>query len=167
MVHPSRPIPIIVLGGFFEDRVEEVVAYGLELALYSMKLAEALASEARRQARVVACHLKLDTGMGRLGLPPERALEEAKRLSDLKGVKLAGIMTHFATADHTDKAFASEQLARFERAVRSVRDAGLEVPCVHAANSAAILSLLVVPCLYMTFKRARAASGGDPGVPIP
>ncbi|MCH6567539.1 MAG: alanine racemase [Nitrospinae bacterium] len=133
--------PIIVLGGFFEDRVEEVVAYGLELALYSMKHAEALASEARRQARIVACHLKLDTGMGRLGLPPERALEEAKRLSDLKGVKLAGIMTHFATADHADKAYTSEQLARFERAVHSVRDAGLEVPCVHAANSAAILSL--------------------------
>ncbi|MFQ5892886.1 MAG: alanine racemase [Nitrospinota bacterium] len=133
--------PVLVLGGCFEDRAEEVVSYGLELALYSMKLAEAVGAVARRQGAVVACHLKLDTGMGRLGLPPEEALEAAKRLNDLRGLRLAGIMTHFATADFADKAYAREQLERFERAVRSVREAGLEMPCVHAANSAAIFSL--------------------------
>lgn len=134
-------VPIIVLGGCFEDRAAEVVAYDLEVALYSMKLAEALDAEAQRRGKVVTYHLKVDTGMGRLGLDPEEALGAAKRLIDLKGLELAGIMTHFATADHADKSYALEQLARFERAVRSVRDAGIEVPCVHAANSAAILSL--------------------------
>lgn len=133
--------PIIVLGGCFEDRAEEVVAYGLEPALFSMKLAEAVDAVARRQGRVVACHLKIDTGMGRLGLPPEEALDAAKRLSDLEGLRLAGIMTHFATADWADKAYAQEQLGRFARAVRSVREAGITVPFVHAANSAAILSM--------------------------
>jgi alanine racemase len=133
--------PIIVLGGCFEERAAEVVAYELEIAFFSMKLAEALDAEAQRRGKVVPCHLKVDTGMGRLGLDPEEALGAAKRLIDLKGLELVGIMTHFSTADHADKSYALEQLARFERAARSVREAGIQVPCVHSANSAAILSL--------------------------
>jgi alanine racemase len=133
--------PIIVLGGCFEDRASEVVAYGLEMTLFSMRLAEALDAEARPRGKVVACHLKVDSGMGRLGIAPEEALGAAKRIMDLKGLRLEGIMTHFSTADHADKAYAREQLKRFDRAVRAVRDAGIEVPCVHTANSAAVLSL--------------------------
>lgn len=132
---------VIVLGGCFEERAPEVVAHGLEMALYSLRLAEALDKEARRRGRRVACHLKVDTGMGRLGIPPEEALGAAKRLADLKGLKLEGMMTHFSTADHADKEFALEQLRRFDEAVSSVREAGIEVPSVHAANSAAVLSL--------------------------
>lgn len=133
--------PMMVLGGCFEDRAAEVVELGVEMTLYSLKLAEALDAEARKRGKVVSCHLKVDTGMGRLGIPPEETLGAAKRLLDLKGLKLTGIMTHFSTADHIDQAYAREQLERFGRAVGSVREAGIEVPCVHAANSAAILGL--------------------------
>ena len=88
---------------------------------------------------MVSLHLKVDTGMGRVGLPPREAGPAADYLARLPAIRLAGLMTHFADADTDDPAFTQEQMARFEAATQALREAGVAVPLRHAANSAALL----------------------------
>lgn len=100
------------------------------------------ASEAgRRRSTPLRLHLKLDTGMHRVGCPPEHAVEVAGRLVGSSGVELAGLATHFASADDHDSMFPAVQLERFVAADRELRAAGIDGYVRHTANSAAALSI--------------------------
>jgi alanine racemase len=87
----------------------------------------------------VAVHLKIDTGLRRYGAAPERATALASRIASDDRLRFAGICTHFASSDEPGEPFTAEQLRRFERTVEDIRRAGIEVPPLHAANSAGIL----------------------------
>jgi alanine racemase len=135
-------IPILVLGYTPPEQYAEILACDLAQAVYDFSLASALAEAARRAGRTVRVHLKIDTGMGRLGFPAdEPGLKAALRTARLPGLEVEGIFTHFATADAADKTFVLEQLTRFREALAVLRRAGLEAPLIHAANSAAIIDL--------------------------
>jgi alanine racemase len=130
---------ILVLGPITPEQAELVVDHGLDQCVSDPAQAEALDRMARRRGRVVSIHLKVDTGMGRVGLPPREVRPAVEQLARLPAIRLAGLMTHFADADADDPVFTQEQASRFEAAVQALRDAGIAVPLRHAANSAALL----------------------------
>ncbi len=130
---------ILVLGPITPDQAALVVAHDLDQCVSDVPQAEALSREAVSRGRAARLHLKVDTGMGRVGLPPRAIRAAAERIAALPGVQLAGLMTHFAESDADDPAFTREQLARFDAVSREVRAAGLEIPLRHAANSAALM----------------------------
>ncbi len=133
-------VPILVMGPLFPEQAEAVVELGLTPVVFTRTFARALAERAGRVARTVPVHVKIDTGMGRIGLPPAEAAEFIAEIAGLPGVAVEGLMTHFADADLQDKQFASVQMDRFETLVRTLVGKGIAVPLRHAANSAAVLA---------------------------
>ena len=100
--------------------------------------AEALSRAAASAGRPLRLHLKVDTGMGRVGVSPRAFARQPTASPRLPAVRLAGLMTHFAESDAADPGFTEEQLARFARATDDLRAAGVAIPIRHAANSAAL-----------------------------
>lgn len=134
-------VPILVLGPASPEQAALVVRLGLEQCVSDPGQAEALAMEATKLQREVRIHLKIDTGMGRVGVKPSEAVRTAERLVRHPGLTLVGLMTHFADADAPDLAYAREQLRRFREADKALRDAGIRPAVRHAANSAALLAI--------------------------
>ncbi|PZN03206.1 MAG: alanine racemase [Bacillota bacterium] len=135
--------PILVMGWTPPWQYGLALRYDLELTVSSEEEARALAEAARREGRRVRVHLKVDTGMGRLGLRWDhpRLAEVAARIAGLGGLELVGVFTHLATADDPDAPLTEEQLARFGRIVATLDERGLRPLLRHAANSAALLRL--------------------------
>jgi len=132
--------PVVVLGGTFPGQEKEVVQHDLATAVWSLDGARALAAAAKKARRTVAVHLKLNTGMTRLGVEPADAPRVATALGELAGLRIDGLFSHLASADAVDTASARAQIARFADAVAAVADAGLRPPYVHLANSAAVIA---------------------------
>lgn len=131
--------PVLVMGPVFPEQADAVAAWRLTPALSNNTVARALADAARRRSLRIAVHVKVDTGMSRLGVSPEAAPDLVQELMALEGIVVEGLMTHFADADLRDKAFAAHQMERFETLLRILADRGIAIPLRHAANSAAIL----------------------------
>src|SRR5579885_2285532 len=117
-------------------------ALGVSTVEEGVEIARAgLGAPARAVGRTVAVHVKVNTGMTRLGLEPGEVGAFAAAIRDLPGVAIAGVFSHFASADDLDTAAARTQLARFAEARAALAAAGVHPPLVHLANSAAVLSL--------------------------
>jgi len=133
--------PILIFGRLFPDELEIAVRLDAAVTVTDERDLDLLSAVARRTGQTVNVHLNIDTGMGRVGVRYEQAVQLIHRLDGLPGVALKGIYTHFATADEKDKSFAYQQIERF-RSVIGQSLAGLsERPLIHAANSGAILDL--------------------------
>ena len=132
---------ILVLGPIAGDQADLVVALDLDQTVSDPSLAEAVDRVARARGRVISLHLKVDTGMHRVGIRPQQVQSVAERIAALRSVRLVGLMTHLAAAEAEDPAFAREQLARFAEAERGLAAAGVRVSVRHAANSAALIFL--------------------------
>ncbi|HYL82121.1 MAG TPA: alanine racemase [Candidatus Acidoferrum sp.] len=130
---------ILVLGPIAPEQADLVVVHGLEQCVSDPVQAEALDRAARARGRILSLHLKVDTGMGRVGLPPKELRVAAEKIGALPSLRLTGLMTHFAEAEAEDPSFAREQLRRFAEALAAGREAGMAHPLRHAANSAALL----------------------------
>jgi len=130
---------ILVLGGFTPDQAPDVVGLGLSAAIFHEEHAAALDAAAVQAGRVAPVHVKVDTGMGRLGFPVEIAAQALSRVAKRPGLRLDGLMTHFADADLADPTYAREQIARFDAVAAAVARAGIKIPMRHAANSAALI----------------------------
>lgn len=102
-------------------------------------MVEALSQAAQRLDKPAKVHLKVDTGMGRLGVRPERATEFARFMADSPGVQLTGVFSHLATAESDDPSYAQLQLQRYSTALRQLSAAGITPGMCHLANSAATL----------------------------
>jgi len=105
----------------------------------SAPMLEALSRAASRLEKPARVHLKIDTGMGRIGVRPEQALEFATFLTGLPGIKLEGVFSHLATAESPDPAYAHEQFGRFQQVLAQLHHAGIAPGMKHIANSAATL----------------------------
>ena len=103
--------------------------------------AEAISREAVKRNKIAKVHIKIDTGMGRIGIRPERAGGFAKDLNSLPGIEIEGMFSHFALADVKDKSFAYKQLEAFKLAIAKIEAEGITIEIKHIANSAAILEL--------------------------
>jgi len=142
--------PIVVLGGAFPGEEGLVVAHDLAVAVWSLDAARALAAAGRAAGRTVALHMKVDTGMTRLGLDLADVRSFGEALRDLPGVEVAGVFSHFASADAVETVQARAQTERFRSALAALADAGVRPPHVHLANSAAVLA---APAAHFTMVR--------------
>ena len=133
-------LPILVLTGALIDDIDEFLKHDLDFTLTDLETLRAVADRARALGRRARVHLKVDTGMRRMGVEPEDALPFLREILSLgEYVELVGLSTHFATSDETDQTFFRRQLALFEGVIATARAAGITVPLVHAANSGAVL----------------------------
>jgi alanine racemase len=133
--------PILILGYTPPDGAEAVVAHGISQTVFSVEAAQALSQAAVKLKKTAKVHIKVDTGMGRIGINPAEAGDFAATLSKLPGIEIEGVFSHFATADCADKSFAREQLARFQTAVANIEARDIKIPIKHIANSAATLEM--------------------------
>jgi alanine racemase len=132
-------LPVLVLGSLYPfESFLAAVEFGLTPTVASLDSARRLAEVARRLGRRVSCHLKIETGMGRIGMSPGAAAAAAAFLAEAGRVEIAGAYTHFSCAE-TDRDFTLEQLRRFKRALAGLAGAGVAPRLLHAANSAAAL----------------------------
>jgi alanine racemase len=133
-------IPILVTGGYFGRAWSEVVRHDLTPVLHDLGQVEALAEEVRfSETGTVKAHVKIDTGMSRLGVNPADIERLAKTLTAHPEVRLDGLMTHFASADSDDLESMNTQLDRFDAATETLKGHGHVASARHAANSAALL----------------------------
>lgn len=134
--------PILILGYTPPEQAEEVVKYDLSQTVFQWEVARALSDAARRLGKKAKIHVKIDTGMGRIGfLPGEEAVAEIKKIAALPHLYLEGIFTHFAMADACDKTFTYRQLKIFLELIKRLEQEGIVFSFRHAANSAALIDL--------------------------
>lgn len=134
---------LVVLGPVLGEEAPFAVRAGVEFALPSLELAQAVAQATEPLARPARVHVKVDTGLGRLGVPPDRALDLLRFVRASPGLELAGVLTHLAAPDGGLSRSAKRQLARFDRILSEASAEGLlrgRDVWVHALNSAGILS---------------------------
>jgi alanine racemase len=132
--------PIVVLGGAFPGEEAAIVADDLAAAVWTLEGGRALATAARAAGRTAAVHLKVNTGMTRLGCEVADARGLGEALAAELHLRLEGVFSHFASADAVDTESARAQIARFAGAVEDLATAGIRPRWVHLANSAAVLS---------------------------
>jgi alanine racemase len=136
--------PILVYGYIPPWQARDAVKTDIRATVYAMDTAQALSRAATALGAGMRVHIKVDTGMARLGLraeDPAAIVAFIRELHALPGIEVEGVYTHFATADEADQSYARKQLERFHAVLASLDAAGLRPPIVHAANSAATLSL--------------------------
>ncbi len=132
---------ILILGVTFPENHESVIAHELIPAVASLEQAASyneIGMAARRKVRV---HIKVDTGMGRIGFPTDdEGLSQILASCRMEGLNIEGIFTHFARADEKNKKATDKQYERFAKVIDYLKDHEVEIPVRHAANSAAILT---------------------------
>ena len=132
---------ILVFGPLQPDQVKPVVRYDLISTISLMESAKSLSGEAVRTGKTVKVHIKIDTGMGRVGVLPEDAVGFVEQVKSLPGLEVQGIYSHFATADEADLTYARKQLDKFSEVLTALANAEISVPIKHMANSGAIINL--------------------------
>ena len=162
--------PILIFGYTPPDMAEILIRYDLSQAVYSKATAAALSKIADRQGKKLTVHIKVDSGMGRLGLllldpgadmepggSSQAAVRETLAISRLPGLYVEGLFTHFATSDESDKTYANRQLKKFLDYADRLRREGLQPPIKHAANSGALIDM---PDSYLDMVRPGIATYG-------
>ncbi len=129
--------PVLILGASLPSEVEPAVRHNIMPTLSSLEEARRFQREAARQKKTLAVHVKLDTGMGRLGFWHEEAVNPIRRIAAMPNLELQGIYTHFPSADE-DAVFSMEQVEKFRTVIRRV---GVRIPLRHADNSAGLLNV--------------------------
>lgn len=133
--------PILCLSGFWGDQSALCLQHRLTPVVYTIEMIEALDTTARNAGVVADVHLKVDTGMGRLGIRFDQFGEFVSRLSQFRNIRVDGLLTHFAAADDGScEPLTLDQIKRFEDSVRILSDSGYRPTYLHLANSAAIFS---------------------------
>ncbi len=131
---------ILLLGYTPELRLEDVVNNGFIQTVYTYETAKKLSDVAVRLGKTAVIHIKIDTGMGRIGYRVnEASADEIVKISELPNIEVNGMFTHFSTADEKDKDYTLNQYKKFVQMDALLRERGLEIPIKHAANSAAIM----------------------------
>jgi alanine racemase len=134
--------PILLLGYSAKNLIADIVQYDLTQTVFQYDLAKALDEEAKHQGKISKIHIKLDTGMGRIGYQPTLdSIHEIVRMNELEHIAIDGIFTHFAGADISDKTSAKEQFRIFQEFVEQLEAAGITVPEKHVSNSAGIIDM--------------------------
>lgn len=135
-------VPILILGYTLETKIDDVVRYDIIQTVFSYDMAKLVSDAAVKQNKIAKIHIKVDTGMGRIGfMPDENIGEEVLKISKLPNIEINGIFTHFSTSDETDKSFTRLQIERFKYAIDEIEKRGINLPVKHCANSAAIMDL--------------------------
>lgn len=139
---------ILIFGVLFDEQVPDVLRWGITPMVCTRSFAEELSRQS--SDKPVRVHVKVDTGMGRVGVQAYEAVNFVLGISRLPGLEIEGIFTHFPSADEDDLSFTHRQVADFKEIIRDIESAGIPIPIRHAANSAAILG---IPDAYFNMVR--------------
>ena len=134
--------PIVVLGGIYPGQANEIVKHELRPAIFDLTIARELNQAALKRKSKVKVHVKIDTGMGRLGILPEESHEFFNQLKKLTSLKIEGIISHLTVASQENDdevGFTRQQFECFHRVIDDCRKTGANPPLLHLANSAAII----------------------------
>ena len=134
-------VPILVLGLTLKQQAELLVSYSITPAVSEYEMIEKLSEEAFKEGKIVKVHLKVDTGMGRIGIFPNRVLDFVKKIKALKNIEIEGVFTHFSVADEKDKTYTEIQFKKFMEVLNILEKEGIEIPIKHVGNSATLLDL--------------------------
>ncbi|MCM8818225.1 MAG: alanine racemase [Candidatus Omnitrophica bacterium] len=133
-------IPIIVFGNILPEFAEKIVDYDLTQTVCTYDLCEKLSYYAKNKNKPVKIHIKVDTGMGRIGVFPEDSLEFIKKVSKLPNLKIEGIYSHLSSVGRDDE-FTKEQINKFFTVLKILENNNIKIPLKHLANSASIKKL--------------------------
>ena len=132
--------PILILGFTFPEDYEKMALLEIRPADFTTQMAAQMAEAAQKTGKTMKIHLKVDTGMGRIGLyDDERGVATACEIAAMKGLEIEGLFTHFARADETDLSPAKIQLSRYLNFRKALEDKGIHIPVSHVSNSAGIM----------------------------
>ena len=132
--------PILCLGYIPEEGLEIAIKNDIEITVYSLEVAKYLEQVAKRINKCANIHIKLDTGMSRIGFDCTlNSINEIYKIDNLEYINIKGIFTHFAVADEKDKEFTNIQVAKFERMVKELEYRDVIIPIKHVSNSAAVI----------------------------
>ena len=134
-------VPILVLGLTLKQQVEPLVSYNITPTVSEYEMIEKLSDSAFKEDKIVKVHLKVDTGMGRIGISPNHVLNFIKKVKVLKNVEIEGIFTHFSVADEKDKSYTEAQFKKFVEVLNILEKEGIRIPVKHVGNSATLLDL--------------------------
>jgi alanine racemase len=150
--------PILVLGYTPKEQYDLVVAHEVVQTVFQYDMAKALSDEAIRQGKIAKIHIKIDTGMTRIGYSDTKeSVDEVKRIAALENIEVEGVFSHFARADETDKTDTQRQLQRYIAFIEKLEQEGIHIPVKHIANSAGIIEF---PEAYFNMVRCGIATYG-------
>ena len=130
--------PTLVFENVLPVYAEKFIDYDLTPTVCTVELARALSRRAQARKKKIGIHVKIDTGMGRLGVWQDEALDFVKKISAFKNLRIEGLYTHFPSADK-DRRFTLKQIKEFSLLVRDIRNASVFARCAHAANSIGVV----------------------------
>ncbi|MCM1495045.1 MAG: alanine racemase [Bacteroides sp.] len=134
--------PILILGYSAPEEFPDLIRKDITVTIFRLEDARRLSQLAEKMNRTVKIHIKVDTGMNRIGFPcSQEAIEAIREIVTLPGLEAEGIFTHFAKADEKDKSSVEQQLAKFRHMLGALEEEGITFSLRHAANSAAIIEL--------------------------
>ncbi|OON96973.1 MAG: alanine racemase [Epulopiscium sp. Nele67-Bin005] len=132
---------ILVLGYTPPMDIEMLILNNLTQTIFSYEMAEVISKEAKRFGKTINVHIKVDTGMGRIGfLPNSQSINDIKKIEQLPNINLEGIFTHFSTSDEQDITYTKEQWSVFKGFLHELKTVGIQLPVAHASNSAATIA---------------------------
>ena len=134
-------VPILVLGLTLKQQAEPLVSYNITPTVSEYEMIEKLSDSAFKEDKIVKVHLKVDTGMGRIGISPNHVLNFIKKVKVLKNVEIEGIFTHFSVADEKDKTYTEKQFKKFMEVLTILEKEEIRIPVKHVGNSATLLDL--------------------------
>ena len=160
-------VPMMTLGFTDSSRFEDAVRYDVEQSVYSLDIAKALSDEAVKQGKTCRIHIKLDTGMGRIGFKTDGSeTEDIVKACTMPGIEPYGVFSHFAAADTDDDEYTNRQFGLFMKQIEELGQKGIHFTKRHICNSAGILRF---PGMHLDMVRAGIILYGlmPPGCPKP
>ncbi|MHB9036027.1 MAG: alanine racemase [Armatimonadota bacterium] len=132
--------PIMTLGCSPNDAAESLVKYGITSTVCDISFAKSISNAAVRLGKTATCHIKVDTGMGRIGVRLEDAVDFVRAVAGLPSVMVEGLFTHFPCSDEQDRSFTLAQVETFRDVAFRLKRAGVEISLLHTSNSGGILT---------------------------
>jgi alanine racemase len=142
--------PILVLAEILASQIKDVIKGDLIQTAGSFETLNALNKAGFEFNKVIKVHLKIDTGMGRIGFFPKEIVDVFKFIQKLEFIRVEGLFSHLAQADEADKKFSYQQLQKFNTLLETLKKEEFDLPLIHIANSAAVIDL---PATYLDFVR--------------
>ena len=147
--------PILILGTSFEEEIETLVTNDITVSVYSYEFAKKISTCAKTLKKTAKIHIKLDTGMSRIGyltdIDDEKIADEIIEISKLSNIEIEGVFSHLSTADEKDETYTMLQFERFMKVCNLLEKKGLDIKIRHIANSAAIM---MYPQMHLDMVRA-------------
>ncbi|HPD60841.1 MAG TPA: alanine racemase, partial [Thermodesulfobacteriota bacterium] len=137
--------PILILGGIFPFQVKKIFTFRLTPVVFDLALAHALNIEGKRQNQVLPVHIKIDTGMNRLGVPFDQTKKFFSGLQANNFLKVEGFLSHFSSANLRDKEsknYTADQIKKFKKSLSVIKKLNFDPPLIHMDNSSAIIENL-------------------------